>query len=520
MPIISRRHLLAGSAAVAGLQLLPAGTAEAQSRRILVLASQIDVPNFDPHVATGYAPSMFLRNTYDSLVRVEGNPPQPVPHLATSWEVSGDGREYVFKLDPTARFHDGSPVDAAAVKYSFARLTRLKKGNSWMVSGIVDESSVEVVDPTTVRIRLIKPFVAFLQTLPWVWIVNPAVVEANKGDDDAQAYLASNLAGSGAFTIPRAESGNLYEFARVADGWRQGGGNLDGAIWKIVRETSSQRLMVGRREVHFALDLQSEDMDALRDRPGVVPVIEPQYRTFTFKMNTSSGPLADINLRRAISHAFDYESMLTLAGYAKLLTGPLPDGLFGHEPSLEVPRTDLDKAQEYLARSDAAGKRLTLSMAMVSGFEIQRKLGLVLLDSLRKLGLELEIRPMIWPDMVASVRSPETAPDFFPVYQTANYADPDNVAFAAYHSMQNGNWQNPYYSNPRIDQLIEAARAETDEARRRQLYLDFQKQVVEDAPDIFGFIDMHKLALTDDVQNYFFTPVAPNAIELFPLSLA
>jgi peptide/nickel transport system substrate-binding protein len=144
---------------------------------------------------------------------------------------------------------------------------------------------------------------------------------------------------------------------------------------------------------------------------------------------------------------------------------------------------------------------------------------LVLLDSLKKLNIELDIKPMVWPDMVASTASPDKMADFFPVYQTANYGDPDNIAFAAYHSSRNGNWQNPVYKSAVVDDLIMRGRAETDEGKRKQIYLDFQKQVVEDAPDIFGVLEKRKLALRADVQGLVFTPVASNAIEFFPLSL-
>jgi peptide/nickel transport system substrate-binding protein len=518
MTNLTRRQMMAGTAfSLAAVSL--GGPADAQARRILIIASNQDIPNFDPHIATGYSASMLLRNTYDSLVRVEGNPPKPVPHLAASWTVSEDGTEYTFKLDPAAKFHDGSSVTAEAVQYSFNRLLRLNKGNAWMVAGIVDESSVQPVDAQTVRIKLVKPFVAFLQVLPWVWIVNPKEVEANKGTDDGQTYLRTTIAGSGAFRVRRAEAGNLYEFERVANAWKQGGGNLNGAIWKIVRETATQRLMVGRGEAHVAVDLNSEDMDALKGRPGVVLVLEPEYRTFSIKMNTKHGPLADVNLRKAISYAFNYQAMLDAAGYAKLMTGPLPDGIFGHDPSLQVYRTDLDKAKEHLAKSRYANGGVKLVMTHVSGLDQQRRWGLVLLDSLKKLNIDLEIKPMIWPDMVASTRSPETCPDFFPVYQTANYGDPDNIAFAAYHSSRNGNWQNPVYANPAVDDLIMRARAETDEQKRKALYAEFQKIVVDDAPDIFGVLENRKLALRSEIQNFRFTPVASNAIELFPLSL-
>ena len=85
------------------------------------------------------------------MVRVEGNPPKVVPHLAASWTVSPDGLEYVFKLDPASRFHDGSPVTANAVAYSFRRTLRLAKGNAWMIAGVVDPAGIEASDVQTVR---------------------------------------------------------------------------------------------------------------------------------------------------------------------------------------------------------------------------------------------------------------------------------------------------------------------------------------------------------------------------------
>ena len=86
---LDRRQLLAATGgALASVTLPDALFAQQSGRKILIIASNQDIPNFDPHIATGYSASMLLRNVYDSLVRVEGNPPKPVPHLATSWTVS------------------------------------------------------------------------------------------------------------------------------------------------------------------------------------------------------------------------------------------------------------------------------------------------------------------------------------------------------------------------------------------------------------------------------------------------
>ena len=172
-----------------------------------------------------------------------------------------------------------------------------------------------------------------------------------------------------------------------------------------------------------------------------------------------------------------------------------------------------------MAKTEKPEGGFTLKMFHVSGLEQQRRWALIMLDSLKQLNIDLEIQPLNWPDMVAACQSPETFPDLFPVYQTANYGDPDNIAFAAYHSSRNGGWQNAVYHNPEVDALIEAARSEIDPAKRIAIYGDFQKKVVEDAPDIFGVLERRKLGMRDSVKDWHFTPVASNAIEVWPLSL-
>ncbi|MGH6626488.1 MAG: ABC transporter substrate-binding protein [Burkholderiaceae bacterium] len=522
--LIPRRTLLAGVGFVTlalGLSALALPPAMAQSRKVLVVASGQDIPNFDPHVASGYSSLALLRNVYDPLVRIDGNPPSVVPALAESWLVSDDGREYLFRLRTDAQFHDGSPVTAEAVKYSLDRLMRLNKGSAWMFTGIMGpDDAVSVINTSTVKFKLNKPFAAFLQVMPWLFIVNPKEVEANKGNDDGQTYLRKTIAGSGPFKVRRNEPGNLYEIERVPTYWKkQGAGNVSNVFWRIARETTTQRLMLEKGEAHMAMDLTSEDIDALRNKPGVVTIVETEFRTFSIKMNTQNGPLQDLSLRKAVAYAFDYEAMKQVAGLADLMVGPLPTGIFGHDPKLAVPRTDLKKAKEFLAKSKFPNGGVKLSINVVSGLDQQRKYALVLLDSLKKLNIELDIKPMVWPDMVASTKTPATTADFFPVYQTANYADPDNIAYAAYHGSRNGNWQNPTYRNPKVNDLLDRARGERNPAARAKLYQEVQRVIVDDAPDIFGALEKRKLAVRAELQHYRYSPIASNAPEFFALSL-
>ena len=122
-----RQWLGASGAGLASLVLPLDAFAQQGGRRVLVIAATQDIPNFDPHIATGYSASFFLRNVYDALVRVEGSPPKPVPELAQSWTISGDGKTYTFKLSPAARFHNGKPLTRSFITSKESALEVLNK---------------------------------------------------------------------------------------------------------------------------------------------------------------------------------------------------------------------------------------------------------------------------------------------------------------------------------------------------------------------------------------------------------
>lgn len=516
---LNRRAMLAGSTAALTVTQF-GGFALAQSGKTIVIGNQGAQTHFDPHAGQDYPTSVIMRNVYDGLVDVVGSPPRIQPRLATDWTISDDGLVYTFNLNPSAKFHDGSPVTGDAVKYSFNRIQAMKRGNNWMIDGVVGPESIRVVDDHTVEFTLVKPFAAFLSVLPWISVVNPAVIEANEGGDMGATHLLNNTAGSGPFTVARFEPENVIVFERDPDGWRQGGGNTDSVVWLYVRENTNQRLMLQRGEVHMAMDLSSDDMDALRGSPGVRLVIEPGDRTFSFKMNTEHGPTADVNLRKAIAYAFDYDEMLRVTTYSDLMHGPLSSSFLGHNPDMEVPRRDLDKAREYLAKTEWPDGGISLDCVYVVGFEQERLWSLVLLDSLRELNIDVKLVPATWPDMLRMASSPETFPAFMNIFLGVGYADPDVIAYAGYHSSRNGGWQNPVYNNPEVDALIEAARSEVDTDKRVELYHQVQQAIVDDAPDIFGVVVKSKVGLRDSVENYEFTPIIVQAVDFFPLSLS
>lgn len=500
---------------VAGASATPAASAASSgvAPKVLVYASGQDISNLDPHTGHDYSIASTQKSVYDTLLRYQGNPPELQKVLAASVSSSPDAKEWTITLVKNAKFHDGSPVKADAVVYSFGRLLRKKKGPAWMFVDVMDDKSAAVVDDYTVKVTLNKSFAPFEQVLPWLFVANPAVVKAHdQGGDEGEAWLKDHEAGSGPFTIKRWEVGSAYEFEAVPDywwGWNKEG-RLSGYIWKIIRENSSRRLALQKGDVQFADYLSPDDLTALASEKTVVVNDQPSFSAFAIKLNNQRGPTADINVRKAIAYAFDYNGLMAAeAGRATLMVGPLPSNLTPwHKADLPVYRTDLAKAKAALAQSKTPDGGFELEYVYVTGLDIEKKIGLIMLDQLSKLNIKLKMTPLLWPDMVARAKKVETSPDMMAVYSGTTYADPDNFLWQAYYSKQAGFWAAAsHYQNADFDKLLEEGRATTDQAKRKQIYDQAQLKLVEDAVEIWGMSEMGGLAWTQKLGGYKYCPI-------------
>ncbi len=148
--------------------------------QMLVFSGGQPVPVLDPHVRYDWSTRMMQQAVYDGLAKYVGNPAKVVPWLAERWETSPDGLTWTFHLVGNAKFHNGDPVDAEAVRFSFERALKLNKGVAWMLKGHLDPTGIAAVDPRTVRITLTQPYGAFLSFIPLWFIVNPKQVMANR----------------------------------------------------------------------------------------------------------------------------------------------------------------------------------------------------------------------------------------------------------------------------------------------------------------------------------------------------
>lgn len=520
---------LACALAIAGTATLAMGEAaqafeKTAQGNVLVFGGRQPVPNLDPSQKYDWSTRMLQQALYDGLVKYEGDPAEIKPWLAESWEASEDARTWTFHLVKNAKFHNGAPVTAEAVKYSFARTLKIGKGPSWMLSAVLDPDGIEVIDPYTIRFNLKKPYAPFLSFLPWWYVMNPAVVKQHEKDGDmGQAWLMDHAAGSGPFTIARWQQGTLYALSAVDDYWKGWPHETHpaGIIYKLMRETATQRAALIRGTADIVEGLSSDDYGVVKSMPGIAIEDHPGMTTFGVKFNTANGPTADINLRKAIAYAVDYQAFLKVYnGAAVLEDSPFPPAIKGHITVENMPRQDLAKAKEYLAKTDYADGGLTLDYVYVQGLQEERKIGLILLDNLKELGIDVQLRPMTWPNMTALAEDAKTSPDMMAVFTTPVATDPDAVAFQYAKGSWGKYYGSHYLDDPELEKLIIAGRQTTDWEKRAAIYAKVQKRIVADQPEIFGMLANRRWARRDWVKGFKFSPVHfTGEVDLYQLQI-
>ena len=508
-----------------GVTLSLGGTSQAleivDGKKIMVFGGRQPAPNIDPSLKTDWSRRMLQQSFYDGLYKYEGNPAKLVPWLAEKHEVNADATVWTFHLVKNAKFHNGDPVTAAGVKFSFERTLKLKKGISWMLSDLMTPSDMKIIDDHTIQFTLNKSYAPFMSVLPWWYIMNPKTVMAHeKNGDYGQDWLKDNEAGSGPFKKGRWEHGVLYEMVAVSDYWRgwPNENHPDSIIFKLIRETNSLKIGLQKGQLDMVAGLSPDDLDLIAKMPGIVVTNDPGITTFGLKMNTKKGYTKDINIRKAINYAFDYDAMIAVFnGKAILENSPFPIGLKGHVPT-DAYRQDLAKAKEYMKKAGYPDGGIELEYVYVQGLDSEKNIGLILIDSLSKIGIKVKMVPLTWPNMTARGSKVETSPELIAIFTTPKFDDPDAVAYQYHKNSWGKYYGSSFYENHEVWKLVEKARSISDWDERMKYYKQIQPMIMADAPELFGMQMNRQWAFRSYVKGFQFCPLRfTNEVDVYPL---
>ena len=502
-----RTRILGAAAATA----LMAGAALADNV-VTVNAVQI-FGTIDPAKINDYTEYMAGVNLYEALTTLDGaGAIQPL--LAESWTASEDGLTWTFTLKDGATFQDGSPVEAKDVVWSVNRLLAINEGPSYLFAGVLEEGSVTEVDNRTVQFVLSKTYAPFLTTTPILFVVNSDLAAENAPADDpwAQDFIANNSIGAGAFMLDSWERGagmTIKAYDGYHLGWSED--SIDEVRFVVTNEEATVKALAAAGTLSMSSDAQAQEtydsIGALEDYR-----IEeyPTATNFYFKLNNSRPPTDDVNIRRAIAYATDYETIRDVILPGEPLTGPMPPIFADAYPDdIPAPVFDLAKAQEYVNASKYAGQGpIDIEIMYVAGLAFEEEIGLLMKSILDTIGFNTILKPEPWNRMTELANSVDSTPAINQVFYGATYPSPDTYFFTQYHSRAAGTWASmEWVQNPEVDAMIDAARATADVAEQNAIYKDLQRKLVEDQVGVFLLTQRSQQAFHNCLQGFTWVPM-------------
>ncbi|WP_193745714.1 ABC transporter substrate-binding protein [Desulfocurvibacter africanus] len=448
--------------------------------RILTWPLSAPVTSFDPIVATNIPEATVVVQIFDTLVRFDQSF-SIAPGIAKRWKVDPTGRKYTFDLKAGIVFHDGSALTATKVKLSLERLARAGKktflykhlkvieGCEAFSEGRAQEiSGIQVLNPLQVRIRLERPHAPFLPALS---ICQAAIVSIT--DNPLQAEGPLNIVGSGPFVPEFADKERiiLRPFARFVDG----APHIDGLIFKFYNgadiKSAAEDFLVGELS---AVPMFGPVEDMLRGRTDYKVIRRLAIGLFFYGFNMHESAELTASMRRCIAQVIDKRKLFANSKMFHLAEAIIPMGLAGYRPNWIAPtrNEDCNPIPSMPARirmlSVARNSRIETEMAYLA-------------DRLHTLGSELEVEYILdWDTFYKRLTAGDC--DMFRLAWYPDTPDLDEMFFPLFHSQGEYNYFG--YSNPRVDALLEQARALSHLEERIILYQQAEEIILHDLPAI------------------------------------
>jgi peptide/nickel transport system substrate-binding protein len=462
------KKLLAGLAIATALT--SAGIAASAQAAELRMAWSQDATGLDPHKQTAFSSLRLLELIYEPLVRLDAEL-NVVPAIATSWEFAEDARTLTFTLDPNAKFTNGAQVTSADVKASFERLLDEETAAAAR-SNFLSIESIDTPDDVTVVFNLSTADVPILVAMA---TINAAVVPASEIE---AGTIGTKAIGSGPFVLESWEP-NSREVLSANQDWAGGDLAIEGITISVLPDETAILASLRAGQTDFALlndplvaTLVPMEPNLELNRVGVL-----SYNVL--QLNPSRPPMDNLLVRQAMSCAIDRQAIIdaALAGEGKV-TGPLTMPAFAQDPgNLFCYEQDLEKAKALMAEAGVDGFTAKVIAATgeppVAASEAQ-----VLQSQLAEIGVNLEIEMMelnvyvdTWlaGDFDMAVAQNGGRPDPYPMYNR-------------YFTKEGNLVKVSNFTDDELDSLMKQGQAETDPAKRVEIFQAFESRLAELSP--------------------------------------
>ena len=462
------RKLMTGLAIATALSTAAfALPAEAATLR---MAWSADATGLDPHKQTAFSSIRLLELIYEPLVRLDAEL-NVIPAIASSWEFSEDAKTLTFKLDPNAKFTNGAQVTPADVKASFERI--LDEATSAAArSNFLSIDSIETPDDQTVVFNLNTPDVPILVAMA---TINAAIVPASEIE---AGKVGTEAVGSGPFKLDSWEP-NSREVLSANSDWAGGDLAIDGITISVLPDETAILASLRAGQTDFALLNDPLVATMVPNEPNLQLNRVPGLAYNVLQLNPSRPPMDNLKVRQAMSCAIDRQAIVdaALAGEGQV-TGPLTMPAFAQDPdTLFCYKQDLEKARQLMAEAGVDGFSAKVIAATgeppVAASEAQ-----VLQAQLAEIGVNLEIEMMELNVYVDTWLKGD-----FDMAVAQNGGRPDPYTMYNRYFTKDGNLLKvSNFVDDTLDSLMREGQAETDPAKRVEIFHKFENHLVEQSP--------------------------------------
>jgi peptide/nickel transport system substrate-binding protein len=416
---------------------------------------------------------------------------KPLPNLATSWEISPDGLTYTFHLAKNAKWHDGEPFTADDV--IFTTRDMLPEVHARARVNFSQVGSFEAPDAHSVVFRLKTPYPGFIYAFETSSApMMPKHIYA--GTDYRNNPANARPIGTGPFRFKEWQRGSIIRMERNPDYFKPGLPYLDGINFVVIPDGAQRLIALESGQVHLASssDIEFTDVPRLRS----LPQIQVETRGYEFlaplswlEMNNKRKPMDDKRFRQAVMYALDREFIRDkiFYGLARTPTGPINSVVTFYDGNVKRYPFDRKKSEALLdemgLKRGPDGIRIKLELNPSPVSQTWMRLVQYTKQALRQVGIDVTIRNMDQASSVASMGNHDF--DMCFVTNTA-FGDPA-IGVARSYITSNIRKGVPFtntcqYSNPRVDELFDAAAKSNDRNERQRLYTEVQQILAEDVP--------------------------------------
>ena len=468
------------------------------------IAVGIDPDTLDPAQYTTTTVINMVEYMAETLI-VTDKDGNPIPQLLTKWEISDDSLEYTFYLRKGVTFHDGTVMDAEAVKWNLDRI--LDPDVQVAIRGpFTAIEEVEVVDEYTIKLHLSQPFAPMISafSLGTASIVSPASVdlEGNSYENIAQPV------GTGPYIFKERVKGERIVVTRNENYWGEQP-YYDEVVFRIVPEAATRESLLLAGQVDLIILPPISDLPALQQNPDVEVLLAPSDRTIFIAINTTDEVLSDVRVRQALNYAVDKQAIIdsVLFGAAEPMDAPMAPALFGYCPQTSY-EYNPEKAKELLAEAGAEG--IELDFISPTGRYVQDfQASQAIAGYLSEVGVKASVSTMDWPSYIAAITTPpeENTQDLHFLGWAPAYLDSAQqmLQFDSSQAPPNG-LETSFYSNSEVDDLLSAAGQETDPEARKDLYCQAAEIIWNEAPWIFLWAQRFPIIYRSDITNVDYHP--------------